>query len=63
MERKKCNELLLDLYASYMISSFISVYIIKGAIIMKHHNGRSSFSGKIGFVLSAAGASVGLGNI
>lgn len=24
---------------------------------------RSSFSGKIGFVLSAAGASVGLGNI
>ena len=26
------------------------------------HN-RSSFSGKIGFVLSAAGASVGLGNI
>ena len=31
---------------------------------MKQHNtGRSSFSGKIGFVLSAAGASVGLGNI
>lgn len=31
---------------------------------MKEHNGkRSSFSGKIGFVLSAAGASVGLGNI
>lgn len=30
---------------------------------MKHHKGRSSFSGKIGFVLSAAGASVGLGNI
>ena len=28
----------------------------------KNHN-RSSFSGKIGFVLSAAGASVGLGNI
>ena len=26
-------------------------------------NNRSSFSGKIGFVLSAAGASVGLGNI
>ena len=28
-----------------------------------HDNKRSSFSGKIGFVLSAAGASVGLGNI
>ena len=25
------------------------------------HSGRSSFSGKLGFVLSAAGASVGLG--
>ena len=31
---------------------------------MKNENNkRSSFSGKIGFVLSAAGASVGLGNI
>ena len=29
----------------------------------KQHSGRSSFSGKLGFVLSAAGASVGLGNI
>ena len=29
----------------------------------KHNNKRSSFSGKLGFVLSAAGASVGLGNI
>ena len=29
---------------------------------MSEHK-RSSFSGKIGFVLSAAGASVGLGNI
>ena len=28
-----------------------------------HHHERSTFSGKIGFVLSAAGASVGLGNI
>ena len=28
-----------------------------------HHNKRSTFSGKLGFVLSAAGASVGLGNI
>ena len=28
-----------------------------------HHSSRSTFSGKIGFVLSAAGASVGLGNI
>ena len=28
-----------------------------------HHPKRSAFSGKIGFVLSAAGASVGLGNI
>ena len=28
-----------------------------------HHSRRSSFSGKIGFVLAAAGASVGLGNI
>ena len=27
------------------------------------HNKRSTFSGKLGFVLSAAGASVGLGNI
>ena len=27
------------------------------------HNKRSSFSGRLGFVLSAAGASVGLGNI
>ncbi len=35
-------------------------------IIMKQkktHQKRSTFSGKIGFVLSAAGASVGLGNI
>ena len=29
---------------------------------MKHNN-RGSFTGKLGFVLSAAGASVGLGNI
>ncbi len=28
-----------------------------------HHSRRSSFSGRIGFVLAAAGASVGLGNI
>ena len=28
-----------------------------------HNSKRSAFSGKIGFVLSAAGASVGLGNI
>ena len=28
-----------------------------------HNHKRSSFSGKLGFVLSAAGASVGLGNI
>ena len=27
------------------------------------HNKRSTFSGKLGFVLPAAGASVGLGNI
>ena len=32
-------------------------------IIMKEQKKRSSFSGKLGFVLSAAGASVGLGNI
>ena len=31
--------------------------------MQKHHHARSTFSGKIGFVLSAAGASVGLGNI
>ena len=31
--------------------------------MQKEKNNRSSFSGKIGFVLSAAGASVGLGNI
>ena len=30
---------------------------------MEHQHKRSAFSGKIGFVLSAAGASVGLGNI
>ena len=29
----------------------------------QNNNNRSSFSGKIGYVLSAAGASVGLGNI
>lgn len=29
----------------------------------QQHHKRSAFSGKIGFVLSAAGASVGLGNI
>ena len=29
----------------------------------KHGEKRSTFSGKLGFVLSAAGASVGLGNI
>ena len=29
----------------------------------QHHEKRSTFSGKLGFVLSAAGASVGLGNI
>lgn len=33
----------------------------KGVYIM--HNKHSTFSGKLGFVLSAAGASVGLGNI
>lgn len=33
----------------------------RGDYIMNHK--RSSFSGKLGFVLSAAGASVGLGNI
>lgn len=31
--------------------------------MQKHSHSRSTFSGKIGFVLSAAGASVGLGNI
>ena len=36
---------------------------IKEEKIMNPKNNRSSFSGKIGFVLSAAGASVGLGNI
>ena len=36
---------------------------IKEEKIMHPKNNRSSFSGKIGFVLSAAGASVGLGNI
>ena len=35
----------------------------KGRIMEKHKHERSTFSGKIGFVLSAAGASVGLGNI
>ena len=30
---------------------------------MEQKQNRSSFSGKLGFVLSAAGASVGLGNI
>lgn len=30
---------------------------------MEHHKKRSTFSGKLGFVFSAAGASVGLGNI
>ncbi len=30
---------------------------------MEHHKNRSTFSGKLGYVLSAAGASVGLGNI
>ena len=30
---------------------------------MEHYEKRSTFSGKLGFVLSAAGASVGLGNI
>ena len=35
---------------------------MKEISILKHEN-RGSFSGKIGFVLSAAGASVGLGNI
>ena len=29
----------------------------------RQHHKRNAFSGKIGFVLSAAGASVGLGNI
>ena len=35
----------------------------KGRIMEKHKHERSTFSGTIGFVLSAAGASVGLGNI
>ena len=30
---------------------------------MDNHKKRSTFSGKLGYVLSAAGASVGLGNI
>ena len=32
-------------------------------LLNKHNKSRSSFSGKIGYVLAAAGASVGLGNI
>ena len=36
---------------------------ITGGRTMEHHEKRSTFSGKLGFVLSAAGASVGLGNI
>ena len=35
----------------------------KGKFMEKHKHERSTFSGKLGFVLSAAGASVGLGNI
>ncbi len=35
---------------------------VKGEICMEHKN-RSTFSNKMGFILSAAGASVGLGNI
>ena len=35
----------------------------KGNFMGQHHHERSTFSGKLGFVLSAAGASVGLGNI
>ncbi|MCR5581024.1 MAG: sodium-dependent transporter [Pseudobutyrivibrio sp.] len=38
----------------------ITVY---GGFFVVNHEKRGSFSGKIGFVLSAAGASVGLGNI
>ena len=39
-------------------------YTKRGSVSMnKHNHKRSTFSGKIGFVLSAAGASVGLGNI
>ena len=39
-------------------------YTKRGRVPMnKHNHKRSTFSGKIGFVLSAAGASVGLGNI
>ena len=30
---------------------------------MDNHKKRSTFSGKLGYVLSAAGASVGLGNM
>ena len=37
--------------------------IWKEKFMEKHHHERSTFSGKLGFVLSAAGASVGLGNI
>lgn len=33
---------------------------IGGEVMKKHHSNRSMFSGKLGFVLSAAGASVGL---
>ena len=36
---------------------------MRGETIEKHGEKRSTFSGKLGFVLSAAGASVGLGNI
>ncbi len=40
------------------------LYMKRGRVSMnKHEHKRSTFSGKIGFVLSAAGASVGLGNI
>ena len=35
----------------------------RGNIMETHKHERSTFSGKLGFVLSAAGASVGLGNI
>ena len=42
--------------------TFSAIYA-KEDKIMNSKDNRSSFSGKIGFVLSAAGASVGLGNI
>ncbi|MCR5417157.1 MAG: sodium-dependent transporter [Pseudobutyrivibrio sp.] len=51
------------MYYSKVDAIICLLFEVLGRKVILKHDKRGSFSGKIGFVLSAAGASVGLGNI